>query len=55
MKIELEKAQNMLDWLKTKLFLDSIADKAKNRIVHRGEVYTYRQTFTLHGKDYSSI
>lgn len=39
MKIELEKAQNMLEWLKTKLFLDSIAEKAKNRIVHRGEVY----------------
>lgn len=39
MKIDLEKTQNMLDWLKTKLFLDSIADKAKNRIVHRGEVY----------------
>ena len=39
MKIDLEKIQSMLEWLKTKLFLDSIADKAKNRIVHRGEVY----------------
>lgn len=39
MKIDLEKTQNMLDWLKTKLFLDSIANKSKNRIVHRGEVY----------------
>lgn len=39
MKIDLEKTQSMLEWLKTKLFLDSIADKAKSRIVHRGEVY----------------
>ena len=40
MNIELEKIQSMLDWLKTKIYLDSIAVKAKNRIVHRGEVYT---------------
>ena len=39
MKIDLEKTQNMLDWLKTKLFLDSIAHKAKTRIVRRSEVY----------------
>lgn len=38
-KIELNKVQNMLEWLKTKLFLDNIAEKAKKRIVKRGEVY----------------
>jgi len=39
MYIELEKIQTMLDWLKSKLYLDSIAEKAKTRIVRRGEVY----------------
>lgn len=39
MSIELEKVQTMLDWLKSKLYLDSIAEKAKTRIVRRGEVY----------------
>ena len=39
MNIDLEKTQSMLEWLKTKLFLDSISNKAKSRIVHRGEVY----------------
>ena len=29
----------MLDWLKRKLYLDSISDKAKTRKVMRGEVY----------------
>lgn len=38
-KIELNKVQNMLEWIKTKLFLDTISEKAKNRKVHRGEVY----------------
>lgn len=38
-KIELYKIQNMLEWLKTKFYLDSISTKAKNRMVHRGEVY----------------
>lgn len=38
-KIELSKVQNMLEWLKTKLFLDSISSNAKKRIVRRGEVY----------------
>ena len=37
--IELLKVQNMLEWLKTKLYLDTLAPKAKSRIVHRGEVY----------------
>lgn len=39
MNIELEKIQAMLEWLKTKLYLDILSIKAKNRIVHRGEVY----------------
>lgn len=39
MNLELSKVQNMLEWLKTKLYLDGLSDKAKNRIVHRGEVY----------------
>ena len=38
-KINLSKVQHILDWTKTQLYLDSIAEKAKNRIVHRGEVY----------------
>ena len=38
-KIELTKVQKMLDWLKTKLFLDSISSNSKNRTVKRGEVY----------------
>lgn len=39
MFIDLQKIQNMLEWLKTKFYLDTLAEKAKNRIVHRGEVY----------------
>lgn len=38
-KIDLEKAQHMIDWVKTQLYLDLRAEKAKNRIVRRGEVY----------------
>ncbi len=38
-KIELNKVQNMLEWMKTKLFLDNVAENAKKRIVKRGEVY----------------
>lgn len=38
-KISLSKIQHTLDWVKTQLYLDNIAEKAKNRIVHRGEVY----------------
>ncbi len=37
--LELSKVQSMLEWFKTKLYLDGLACKAKNRIVHRGEVY----------------
>lgn len=37
--IDLTKTQIHLEWLKTKLFLDSNANSAKNRIVKRGEVY----------------
>lgn len=38
-KIELNKVQNMLEWIKTKLYLDTMVTNAKNRIVQRGEVY----------------
>lgn len=31
-KIELSKVQNMLEWLKTKLFLDSISSNAKKEL-----------------------
>jgi mRNA interferase MazF len=37
--IDLSKTQQYLEWLKTKLFLDSNADNARKRIVKRGEVY----------------
>jgi mRNA interferase MazF len=37
--ISLFKTQQYLDWLKTKLFLDSNAESAKKRVVKRGEVY----------------
>ena len=37
--ISLSKTQQYLDWLKTKLFLDSNAESAKQRVVKRGEVY----------------
>ena len=37
--IDLSKTQGYLEWLKTKLFLDSIATKAARRVVKRGEVY----------------
>ncbi len=39
MKIELQKVQVHLDWLKQLLYLDSISVNAKNRIVKRGQVY----------------
>lgn len=39
MKIELGQVQKMLEWLKTKLYLDSIAPKACSRTVKRGQVY----------------
>lgn len=39
MKIELGQVQKMLEWLKTKLYLDSIAPNARSRVVKRGQVY----------------
>lgn len=39
MNIELEHIQKMLDWLKTKLYLDSIAQNASTRSIKRGQVY----------------
>lgn len=38
-KIDLSKTQKYIEWLKTKLFLDSISDKSKTRLVKRGQVY----------------
>jgi len=39
LQIELTKVQNLLDWVKTKLFLDSNSVKSIKRVVRRGEVY----------------
>ena len=39
MLVELSKIQNLLDWLKTKIYLDTISTNAIKRIVRRGEVY----------------
>lgn len=39
MNIELEHVQKMLDQLKTKLYLDSIAQNASTRTIKRGQVY----------------
>lgn len=39
MKIELSQAQKMLEWLKIKLYLDSISANSKTRTVKRGQVY----------------
>ncbi len=39
MKIELRQIQKMLEWLKTKLYLDSLAENTRSRIVRRGQVY----------------
>jgi mRNA interferase MazF len=38
-EIDLLKTQRYLDWLKTKLYLDTRAINAKSRMVKRGEVY----------------
>ncbi len=38
-KILVPKVQHILEWTKTKIYLDTNSDKAKNRIVRRGEVY----------------
>ena len=39
MQIELSKIQNLLEWMKTKIYLDSISLNAIKRVVKRGEVY----------------
>lgn len=39
MKIELDQVQKMLEWLKTKLYLDALSVNAKTRVVKRGQVY----------------
>lgn len=39
MQIELSKIQNLLDWIKTKIYLDIISTNAIKRVVRRGEVY----------------
>lgn len=39
MQIELSKIQNLLDWIKTKIYLDTISTNTIKRVVRRGEVY----------------
>lgn len=39
MNIDLTKTQQYLEWLKNKLYLNTIAPSAKNRIIYRGQVY----------------
>lgn len=39
MNISISKVQQFLDWLKTKLYLDSNASNASKRLVKRGQVY----------------
>lgn len=39
MRIELGQAQKMLEWLKTKLYLDALSTNARTRAVKRGQVY----------------
>lgn len=39
MKIELGQVQKMLEWLKTKLYLDSISQNARSRAIKRGQIY----------------
>lgn len=38
-QIDLDKTQRYLEWTKKMLYLDTIAGRAKNRIVKRGQVY----------------
>ncbi len=40
MQIELSKIQNLLDWIKTKIYLDANSINATKRIVKRCEVYS---------------
>ena len=39
MQIELSKIQNLLDWIKTKIYLDATSTNSIKRVVRRGEVY----------------
>ena len=39
MQIELNKIQELLEWIKTKLFLNTKVERANNRYVKRGQVY----------------
>lgn len=39
MNIDLSKTQKYLNWLNTKLYLDNISERAKNRSVEKGMVY----------------
>jgi len=39
MQIELSKIQNLLEWMKTKIYLDTISPSSIKRAVKRGEVY----------------
>lgn len=39
MLIDLHETQNMLEWLKTKLYLNTQTSNARNRSVQRGQVY----------------
>lgn len=39
MKVSILKMQQYLDWLKQKIFLDSTSERAKSRVVSRGQVY----------------
>lgn len=38
-KVSIKKVQHILEWTKTQIYLDNVSENAKNRIVHRGEVY----------------
>lgn len=39
MLIELEQVQRMMDWIRKKLYLETIVSKARTRLVKRGQVY----------------
>ena len=39
LQVSISKVQHILDWTKEKIYLDANSEKAKNRIVRRGEVY----------------
>lgn len=39
MKIELDKVQELLEWMKTKLYLNTKVEQANKRFVKRGQIY----------------